>query len=86
MEILVTGAAGFIGSHICEHLTERGHKIHGIDNFDIFYSRKYKEFNISKLRKSSQINLYEADIRNKSKLSDIFYKNNIDLVIHLRQR
>ena len=38
MKILVTGAAGFIGSHVCERLLKQGHEVIGIDNFDTFYS------------------------------------------------
>ena len=41
--ILVTGAAGFIGSHLCEALLAAGFQVTGIDNFDPFYSRDLKE-------------------------------------------
>jgi len=44
--ILVTGAAGFIGSHLVEALTRRGDEVVGIDNFDAFYPRAMKERNL----------------------------------------
>ena len=45
--ILVTGCAGFIGSHVCEQLLDLGYKVIGIDNFDDFYPRELKEKNLS---------------------------------------
>ena len=47
---LVTGAAGFIGSHLCEALLARGDEVTGIDNFDPFYARNVKERNLEGLR------------------------------------
>lgn len=46
-KILLTGAAGFIGSHVAEYLLNQGHQVFGIDNFDDFYSRSIKEQNLS---------------------------------------
>lgn len=43
MYILVTGAAGFIGSHVCKALLERGDRVYGIDNFDPYYDQALKE-------------------------------------------
>ena len=45
--LLVTGAAGFIGSHLCEALLAAGHEVVGIDNFDPFYPRAVKERNLT---------------------------------------
>jgi UDP-glucuronate 4-epimerase len=83
MMILVTGAAGFIGSNTCEHLINSGNSIIGIDNFDNFYPRNIKEKNLSKLRQNNRFQFHEADIRNKGQLDAIFSSNNIDAVIHL---
>ncbi len=83
MNILVTGAAGFIGSHVCNHFTEQGHLVIGIDNFDPFYPRKFKELNIAALNSNKSFHFYEADIRDNKALDNIFSKEKIDLVIHL---
>ena len=83
MYILVTGAAGFIGSHVCEFFINRGHSVIGIDNFDPFYALEIKELNLAELKKSDRFKFYKTDIRNQKTLSDIFSKNKVDVVIHL---
>jgi UDP-glucuronate 4-epimerase len=83
MNILVTGAAGFIGSHVCNHFTGQGHRVIGIDNFDPFYPKKFKELNIAALSSNKSFQFYEADIRDKKALNDIFFAGKVDLVIHL---
>lgn len=83
MNILVTGGAGFIGSHLCEKLINLGFKVICIDNFDDFYKPAIKENNISKIINDSNFKLYRADICNLEQIDEIFSKNNIELVIHL---
>lgn len=83
MSILVTGAAGFIGSHICEYLIKIGKPVIGIDNFDPFYARDMKELNLKELKQSDQFRFYENDIRDSSKLNDIFSSGQVEVVIHL---
>lgn len=83
MNILVTGAAGFIGSHICEHLIKTGNSVIGIDNFDLFYSRQIKESNLIQLKQSKQFQFYQADIRDAGKLNEIFSSGKVEIVIHL---
>lgn len=83
MNILVTGAAGFIGSHVCEYYTGLGNFVVGIDNFDNFYPERIKQMNIDSLLKSDKFQFHNADIRNQSSLNSIFSSNKIDIVIHL---
>lgn len=83
MKILVTGNAGFIGSHLCEKLLATGHTVIGVDNFDEFYSKKLKINNLSVSFDSPNFTFYETDIRDKAGLVRIFDNNHIDLVIHL---
>jgi UDP-glucuronate 4-epimerase len=81
-KFLITGAAGFIGSHLCEKLSGDGHIVVGLDNFDPFYDRKTKESNIKSLLKSNKFKLIEGDIRNSDCVGSIC-KNGIDVIIHL---
>ncbi len=83
MKILVTGAAGFIGSHVSRHFITHGHEVIGIDNFDPFYSKKFKDLNLEKLKESSDFKFQEADIRDKETIDKIFSATKFDLVIHL---
>lgn len=83
MNILVTGAAGFIGSHVCEHFIKLGHSVTGLDNFDNFYPIEFKELNLEDLNKSSRFQFYEADIRDKKGLNELFQDAGIEVVIHL---
>lgn len=82
MKILITGAAGFIGSHLCEALI-KDHEIVGLDNFCDFYDIKIKRNNLLKLAKYDNFQIIKADIRNQSELEDIFSRNKFDFVIHL---
>jgi UDP-glucuronate 4-epimerase len=83
MNILVTGAAGFIGSHVCEHFIKFGHNIFGIDNFDEFYPISFKNLNLIELNQNKQFQFQNVDIRNSIQLNEIFSSQNIDVVIHL---
>lgn len=83
MTILVTGAAGFIGSNLCEDLLGKDHRIIAIDNFDNFYPKRFKQLNLSFIGNNSRFVFYEADIRDKNKMDEIFSSNEIEVVIHL---
>jgi UDP-glucuronate 4-epimerase len=59
---LVTGVAGFIGSHVSEALIGRGDEVIGVDNFDPFYARDVKEANLEQLKRSPAFRFIEADV------------------------
>ncbi len=84
--VLVTGGAGFIGSHLCEALLKRGNNIICVDNFDSYYNPKIKEDNIKNILKNRDFKLYKIDILDKQKLSRIFSKHNINKIVHLAAR
>jgi UDP-glucuronate 4-epimerase len=83
MRILVTGAAGFIGSHVSEALVGRGYEVVGLDNFDPFYGRESKEANLAELRQSPRFAFHEADFCVPAQLQAIFGAGPLDLVLHL---
>ena len=79
MSILVTGGAGFIGSHTCVELINAGYEIVVIDNF---YNSKSESLNRIKKITGKDFKFYEADIRDKDALDKVFKENTIDAVIH----
>lgn len=84
--VLVTGAAGFIGSHLSERLVNLDYQVIGLDNFDDFYSPFVKRNNISTLANASNFKLEQGDVRDTALLTRIFQANNIDIVVHLAAR
>jgi len=79
--VLVTGAAGFIGSHMCEALLARGDEVVGVDNFDPFYARAVKERNLEGLRGTAAFRFVEADIVRQPLPLD-----GVSVVLHLAAR
>ena len=84
--VLVTGCAGFIGSHLVYKLLEKGNNVIGVDNFNDYYNPKIKEKNIEKALHNENFKLYKTDIRDYSSLAVIFDENKIDVVVHIAAR
>ncbi len=84
--ILVTGAAGFIGSTLVDKLLDSGHIVIGIDDFNDYYSPRIKEGNIKKALQNENFKLYREDILNFDEVNKIFKKEKPDIVIHLAAR
>ncbi len=82
--VLVTGAAGFIGSHCSAALVEAGYQVVGLDNFDPFYDRATKEQGIAPLLESPAFELVEGDIRNRDTVGPLM--NDVDVILHLAAR
>lgn len=83
MKILVTGAAGFIGSHLCERLLDRGDTVIALDNFNDYYDTARKRENIHQLSKHPRCILCEADICDASIINRIFAEHEPEAVVHL---
>jgi len=83
MKALVTGAAGFIGSHLCRRLLADGWHVVGLDNFDDFYSPEVKRTNIADCLKSQRFELIEGDIRNARTIESILENSDTDIIVHL---
>ncbi len=81
--ILITGAAGFIGSNLADELLKQDFRVMGIDNFDPFYRREIKEANISDALRNSTFIFREGDIRDPEFLDMCFSEFKPGLVIHL---
>lgn len=83
MILLVTGAAGFIGSHVCEHFIKLGNTVIGIDNFDNFYPKKIKQSNLCGIINNDNFHFSECDIRDYNAINRIFESFQVDIVVHL---
>jgi UDP-glucuronate 4-epimerase len=82
--VLVTGAAGFLGSHVAETLLARGETVTGLDNFDAFYGRPIKEANIAGLLSNTRFTMVEGDIRDAGLVRGLLESG--DAVVHLAAR
>lgn len=83
---LITGGAGFIGSHLCERLLARGHEVTALDNFDPFYDPAIKRRNVEVLRTNARFRLVEADIRDRVGVEMALGDAAFDVVVHLAAR
>lgn len=84
--VLVTGGAGFIGSHLCERLLQEGYRVVSFDNFNAYYDRSIKENNIESIRvhdtQEKFLSVY-GDIRDKYHLFEVIQRERPLCVIHL---
>jgi UDP-glucuronate 4-epimerase len=83
MKVLVTGAAGFIGSHVVDRLLNDGQTVCGLDNFDPFYDIRQKRDNLTHALSHNCFELVEGDIRDSSQLASLFSRFQPEAVIHL---
>ncbi|HAJ82618.1 MAG TPA: 3-beta hydroxysteroid dehydrogenase, partial [Zunongwangia profunda] len=79
MKVLVTGAAGFIGSHAAEALSKEGYEVIGLDNFSDYYDVKLKELNTESLRKNN-IQIKKVDLRKPEDFKKL--TSDFDFIIH----
>jgi UDP-glucuronate 4-epimerase len=85
--ILVTGAAGFIGSHVAEALLSRGDRVLGIDNLNPYYALERKRANLAEVMQAltdgARFVFIEADVRDRTRVQELFEQNSIHAIVHL---
>lgn len=86
MEILVTGGAGFIGSHLIEKLLADDHTVVNLDCFNDYYNPTIKEHNIQAALISPRYSVVRADILDNNRLETLFDEHSFDIIIHLAAR
>src|SRR4051812_49289699 len=84
MRILVTGGAGFIGSHLVERLLSEGHTIAVLDDFNDFYDPQIKRRNIAGFVRDAE--MHEVDLRNADAVRSVFEGKKFDIIVHLAAR
>jgi len=83
MKILITGAAGFVGSHLASLLVEEGNEVHGIDNLSPYYAPDLKKLRLTSLLEPKNIKFVNLDLVDGKPLRQFLEKNNYESVIHL---
>ena len=84
--LLLTGAAGFIGSRTGEKLLEKGALVVGLDNMNDYYDVRMKEYRLKKIKKHNSFKFHKCDIEDRASLRRIFRKYKFDAVINLAAR
>ncbi len=84
--VLITGGAGFIGSHLAEELLRRGERIFIVDNLDDYYDAALKRKNLEEIKLAGSYELFPADIRDARSLREAFAAARPNAVVHLAAR
>src|SRR5437773_12161269 len=84
MRILVTGGAGFIGSHLVERLLALGHGVAILDDFNDFYDPRIKHGNIAAVKNDAPV--FQLDLRDNNAVRDLFHREKFDAIAHLAAR
>jgi len=82
VKILVTGAAGFVGSHILKKLRDLGSDVYGVDNFSTYYSVEYKDLRLKSLGLSPDSDVFKCDISDYGKLDQLISSIRPEYIIH----
>jgi UDP-glucuronate 4-epimerase len=83
MNILVTGAAGFIGFHLSKRLLAEGHHVIGVDNLNDYYDVRLKSERLKQLESNEMFTFYKVDLADAEGLNEIFARHSIPIVINL---
>ena len=82
-EVLVTGAAGFIGMHVARGLLAEGHDVLGVDNLNAYYDPNLKEARLKQLTLSTNFQFTKTDIADRKAIADLFATHRFPCVVHL---
>jgi len=82
-DILVTGAAGFIGFHLSKKLLEMGERVVGVDNLNSYYDVNLKKARLEILKSNNNFGFYKEDIQNLDGLKDIFRQHQVEIICNL---
>ena len=85
-KVLITGGAGFIGSHLAEHLLRTGRRVVLVDNLDDFYDVSLKRANLEAVTAAGEHQFYPVDIRDAGRLEEVFKETRPEAVVHLAAR
>ncbi|UJB69830.1 NAD-dependent epimerase [Acaryochloris sp. 'Moss Beach'] len=83
MQVLVTGAAGFIGYYVAQHLLKEGTQVYGIDNLNDYYAVDLKKSRLAELEPDQNFRFQELDISDRNAIAELFQTQSFDRVIHL---
>jgi UDP-glucuronate 4-epimerase len=83
MQILVTGAAGFIGSHVCQRLLDRGDQVVGLDNLNDYYAVSLKEARLERFSAAANFSFVRGGLEDRPLIEQLFARNRFDAVINL---
>ncbi len=86
MNCLLTGGAGFIGSHLSERLLAQGQTVVNVDNFNDYYDPEIKRRNVAPLLRQSNYTLFEGDVLDRASLEKLFRDHKFEAIIHLAAR
>ena len=81
--VLVTGAAGFIGFHLAKRLLEDGHQVVGVDNLNPYYDVSLKEARLEDLKKEANFTFFQTDLCDRPRLEDLFAQQGLEVVVNL---
>jgi len=84
MRILVTGGAGFIGSHLVEKLLATGHQVSILDDFNDFYDPRIKRANVAAV--AGEVAIHEIDLRDSNAINALFSREKFEAIVHLAAR